>query len=201
MKVHSSLIGMLIVCLTASILSSCSRSPRVTFYTLNSATRPETYAVSESPFSLEIGPITIPEMYDRPQLVVRTDSNRVELLENHRWAAPLKSEIQRVIAGDLEVMLKPARVASYPQNAGMDADFRVLVDIQRFDVTGGKGVDLEALWSLSRNGELLKRGKTSVRESVSGSSTDAMVAAYGRALGTVSRDIAQAVTAGNTASR
>jgi ABC-type uncharacterized transport system auxiliary subunit len=75
----------------------------------------------------------------------------------------------------------------------------VRIDIQRFDMTPGKGVDLEALWSVSHKGEVLKHGRTTARESVSGSDNGTLVAAYGRALGTVSRDIAQGVAAGKAA--
>jgi uncharacterized lipoprotein YmbA len=184
------MIGILIMCLTASVLSGCSRSPRVAFYTLNSGIRHESIDAPEPACSVEIGPATIPDLYDRPQLVLRSDANRVEILESHRWASPLKSEIPRIIADDLAIMLAPARVSTYPQNAGLDADLRVLIDIRRFDMTPGKGIAFEALWSISRSGELLKRGITLVHEPVSSFGNDALVAACDRALATVSRDIA-----------
>jgi uncharacterized lipoprotein YmbA len=198
MKKYRSLTGMLMVCLTACVLISCSRSPRIAFYTLSSETKPDPGAFGGAFYSIVVGPVSIPELYDRPQLVTRVDSNRVEILENHQWASPLKGEISRTIANDLALLLKSSRVAVYPQNTESDTDIRVRIDIQRFDMTPGKDVDLEALWSLSSKGEVLIRGKTSVREPVSGSDNEALVAAYGRALGTVSRDIAQAITAGKT---
>jgi len=199
MKVHSSLAGILMICLTACILSSCSRSPRVAFYTLSSETKPDPGAVGGAFYSIVVGPVSIPELYDRPQLVARVDSNRVEILEFHQWASPLKSEISRTIANDLALLLRSSRVAVYPGNTETDTDIRVRIDIQRFDMTPGKGVELEALWSLSRKGEVLKRGKTAAREPVSGGDNGTLVAAYGRALGTVSRDIAQGVAAGKAA--
>jgi uncharacterized lipoprotein YmbA len=190
MNMFRTSIIILLLFLAASVLSGCSRSPRVAFYTLNSVTGPEPAAVSGSPYSLVIGPATIPDLYDRPQLVLRLDTNRVEILESHRWASPLKSEIPRIIAEDLTIMLAPARVTTYPQSGGQEADFRVLLDVQRFDMTPGKGIDFETLWSISRSGELLKRRKTSVHEPVNSFGNDALVAAYDRALATVSRDIA-----------
>lgn len=107
------------------------------FYTLNVA------ATNEAPApplnSVAIGPITLPDLLDRPQLVVRTSDNRVDILETHRWAESLKSEIPRIIAADLGILLKPAHVSTYPQNAGLEADYRVLLDIQRFEMTVEEG--------------------------------------------------------------
>jgi len=187
--------GMTTLCVAVALLAGCSRSPRVTFYTLNAVASPE--ATAPAPASVAVGPVTLPELQDQPQLVVRIDANRVDVLEIHRWAAPLKSEIPRIIAADLAVLLKPAQVSVYPQNAGMDADYRVLVDIQRFEMTDGKGVDLDALWSVRRAGgdASKKTGRSVISEPAGAAGYEALVAAQSRALAAVSRDLAQALRA------
>jgi len=178
-------------CLAVAILAGCS-SPRVAYYTLNATATPDAPALVLGPVA--IGPVTLPDALDRPQLVVRTGANRVEILETHRWAESLKSEIPRIIALDLAVLLKPARVSAYPQNAGLDADYRVLVDIQRIEMTAGEGVTLEALWSVRRTGGgSPKTGRTLVSEAVGAAGYDALVAAQSRALVAVSRDLAQSL--------
>src|SRR5512136_3133438 len=113
MKLQRPITGMTTLCLTVALLAGCSSSPRVTFYTLNVAATNETSAPPIN--SVAIGPITLPDLLDRPQLVVRTSANRVDILETHRWAESLKSEIPRIIAQDLALLLKPARVSAYPQ--------------------------------------------------------------------------------------
>jgi hypothetical protein len=184
--------GMTTLCVAVALLAGCSRSPRVTFYTLNAVASPE--ATAPAPASVAVGPVTLPELQDQPQLVVRIDANRVDVLEIHRWAAPLKSEIPRIIAEDLAILLKPARVSVYPQNAGMDADYRILVDIQRFEMTDGKGVDLDALWSVRRTaGGTPKTGRSVVSEPAVAAGYEALVAAQSRALAAVSRNLAQAL--------
>jgi uncharacterized lipoprotein YmbA len=194
MKIYRSLSGILMVCLTACVLCSCSRSPRIAFYTLSSETKPDPSAAGGAFYSIVVGPVSIPELYDRPQLVTRVDSNRVEILENHQWASPLKGEISRTIANDLALLLKSSRVAVYPWNTESDTDIRVWIDIQRFDMTAGKGVDLEASWILKRNGGVPPRhGKTVAHEAVGGMGNDLLVAAHGRVLAAVSRDIAEAL--------
>ena len=146
---------------------------------------------------MAIGPVTLPEVLDRPLLVVRTNANRVDILEFNRWAAPLKSEIPRIIAEDLTILLKPARVSTYPQNAGVDTDYRILVDVQRFEMTAGEGVALDALWSVHHAGSDApkKTGRSVVSEPAGAAGYDALVAAQSRALAAVSRDLAQALRA------
>jgi uncharacterized lipoprotein YmbA len=192
MKMRCSITGMTTLCLAVALLAGCSSSPRVTFYTLNIAATNEAPAPSLN--SVAIGPITLPDLLDRPQLVVRTSTNRVDILETHRWAESPKSEIPRIIAADLGILLEPARVSTYPQNAGLEADYRVLLDIQRFDMTAGEGVGLEALWSVrSSDGGVPKTGRTVVCEPAGAAGYDALVAAQSRALAAVSRDLAQAL--------
>ncbi len=200
MMMHRFPTAMTILCLTAALLAGCSRSPRVTFYTLSATASSE--AAAPAAVSVAVGPVTLPSLVDQPQLVVRTSLNQVDILEIHRWAEPLKSGITRIIAADLAVLLPQARVSSYPQNAGLDADYRVQVDIQGLEMTAGKGVDLDALWSVRHTGEgAPKTGRSVVSEPVSAAGYDALVAAQSRALAVVSRDLAQALRAVSTAPR
>jgi uncharacterized lipoprotein YmbA len=176
-------------------LAGCGTSPRETYYTLSAGGTMDGAAPASgvSTYSVAVGPITLPEVVDRPQLVLRVGPNEVTFVELHRWAGPLKSEIPRVIADNLAGYLNVKQVAAYPQNAGDNAEYRVLVDIQRFDSTLGESVTIDALWTIKRQSDGAARtGRSSARESSSGS-YDAMVAAHSRALATVSREIAEAI--------
>lgn len=177
--------------------SGCGRSPGVTFYTLN-AMAPESAAPTTPPPAVAVGPITLPELIDRPQLVIRVAANRVDMLETHRWAESLRSEITRVLAENLARRLRPARVSAYQQSASNDAEYRVLVDIQRFETIPGDGVTIEALWSVRRAavGAVSRKGRSLVREPAGGTDYEALVAAHGRALAAISGDIAQALREG-----
>lgn len=182
------------ITLTAALLAGCSRSPRVMFYTLDiSGTAESTPFMGES---VSIGPVTLPDLLDRAQLVVRTSANNVAILESHRWAESLKSEIPRVIAGNLSGMIKPARVATWQQNSGLDARYRILIDIQRLELTEGKGVVLEALWTIrTADGVVVKSGRSEVNQTVATSGYAALVAAQSQSLTAVSRDLAVALRA------
>jgi uncharacterized lipoprotein YmbA len=182
--------------LTISSLSGCFGSPRETYYTLSAgaAVTAAPSASGESAYSIAVGPITLPEVVDRPQFVLRVGPNEVTFVELHRWAGPLKSEIPRIIADNLAVDLNVKRVAAYPQSAGENATYRVLVDIQRFDSTLGESVTIDALWTVKRVSDgALRTGRSTARESGSGGTYEAMVAAHSRALAAISREIADAL--------
>ena len=187
----SSLLALLFWLVAAT---GCARSPKVTFYTLEPAAGTPPAASGPVQSTIAVGAITLPEVVDRQQLVVRGDGSRVVILEMHRWGGPLKSEIPRLLAENLRRLLGTDRVSADPQNAGRDADIRVLVDIQRFEAIPGESVTVDAFWTIrSTAGGASKTGRSLVREPVRGTGYDAIVAAYSRALGVVSTDIARAV--------
>ena len=131
-------------------------------------------------------------MVDRPQLVLRSSVNRVEIAEQARWAAPLKSEIPRVIADHLTRLLDGARTSTSAQRATGVPDYRVLLDVQRFESAPHESATIQALWEVrGRTGAPLT-GRSLVTES-SGAGYDELVAAHSRALAAVSRDIAEAI--------
>ena len=182
--------------LTISLLTGCASSPNESFYTLSAGVpvNVATPANGESAYSIAVGPITLPEVVDRPQIVLRASPNEVIIVELHRWAEPLRSEIPRIIADNLTADLNVKRVAAYPQSAGDNADYRVLVDIQRFDSTMGESVTIDALWTVKRVSDgALRTGRSMARESTGGGTYEAVVAAHSRALATISHEIAEAI--------
>jgi uncharacterized protein len=182
--------------LTISSLTGCASSPNESFYTLSAGVpvNGTTPASGESAYSIAVGPITLPEVVDRPQIVLRASPNEVIIVELHRWAEPLRSEIPRIIADNLTADLNVKRVAAYPQSAGDNADYRVLVDIQRFDSTMGESVTIDALWTVKRVSDgALRTGRSMARESTGGGTYEAVVAAHSRALAKISHEIAEAI--------
>ena len=145
-------------------------------------------------YSVSVGPVTLPEIVDRPQLVVRVGANQVVLLDDHRWAEPLRDGIPRVVAENLAQLLGARQVVSYLNNVSFDPEYRVLLDIQRFESMPGQTVTIDALWTVRpASGGEPKRGRSAAREQTGGDGYDALVTAYGRALATVSRDISEAI--------
>ncbi|MFL9945949.1 PqiC family protein [Paraburkholderia agricolaris] len=179
-------------CLGAIVLTlvaGCATSPPSQFYTLSPVQLVE-LRPAVKPVAIAIGPVTVPDLVDRPQIVSRVDENRVSIDEFARWADPLKSQIARVIAADLTQCLPGSIVSVYPQRADDNA-YRVSVDVQSFDSATSGTVMLAAIWSVRapKRGEPVG-GRTVVREVVSGPGYNALVSAYSRALASVARAIA-----------
>jgi hypothetical protein len=192
---HFGLIAALV--LAASALAACG-SPTPRYYMLSAPEQPAAKGV----YSVAVGPVTVPDSVDRPQLVLRTGANEVTIAEQSRWAESPKTGIPRVIAANLAQALGDAYVSAYPQGIGSDVDYRVAVDIQRFESAPGDAATVEALWTVSAakdKGGAPRSGRSLAREPVQGKDYDALVAAHGRALASISRDIAEAVRAARAA--
>jgi uncharacterized lipoprotein YmbA len=176
-------------------LAACGSSPKERYYTLTAAAEPAAVAEGAAP-SIAVGPVTVPERVDQPQLVVQVAANQVAIYDLHRWASPLKVEIARVIAANLARDLGTARVWVYAQTVLPNPDYQVLVDVQRFDSAPGEAVTIDALWTIRRAaGGAPRTGRSTVREPAAGAGVDALVAAHSRALARLSRDIAAAIRA------
>ena len=141
-----------------------------------------------------IGVVSVPELVDRPQIVVNAGDNKVDIDEFARWADSLKSQIPRVIRADLAQQLNGARVAASPMGGDPAAAYRVQIDVPRFEAALGDAATVEVLWSVSPSGKGLRaEGRSTVRKPCAGPGFDAVVAAYSQALGAVSQDIASAI--------
>jgi uncharacterized protein len=173
-------------------LAGC-KSPNASFYTLSpDATLTTTGAPVQT--TIVVGPVTVPELVDRPQIVTRVSDNEVALNEFARWGEPLKSGIARTIAADLARLLGTPQVAVAGQAGLVREATRVRVDIVRFDSVPGDSVTIDAQWVVRVPGKPLPvSGRTVAHESVASAGNDALVAAHSRALAAVSHDIAAAI--------
>ncbi len=175
-----------------AILAGCA-SPDSRFYTLSASPAP---AGPASNLSVVVGPVTVPAAVDRPQIVVSMGPNQVRLDEFNRWAAPLQSNIARVVAENLVALLGTPRVATAPQTLSADADYRVAIEVQRFESAPGEAATFDAVWTVRRTKSGASRtGRTTVREPVPDRGYDALAAAHSHAVERLSRDIADAVRA------
>jgi len=185
-----------IVLAILAVLSGCAGSPKINFYTLDAPPYPEVHGTDASRLSILLGPVTLMEIVDRPQLVIRTGGNRVEVIDTSRWAQPLKGETARVLAANLAREMGTLQVYLHGQGMASDHDIRVTVDILRFESLPGVAASLEALWSVRRkDGGAPLAGRSVVREAVQIDGYEPLVAAHSRALARVSRDIAAAIRA------
>jgi uncharacterized lipoprotein YmbA len=173
-----------------ALLAGCATAPSK-FYALSSTAAGD--GATPVPCAVLVGPVSVPAPVDRPEFVVEVSPNRVELDEFNRWASPLNDAIARAVAGDLAVLLASPDVAVAPL-ANFHPDYRVTINVQRFDSIAGQSVLIDAVWAVHPSGGGTTRsGRTTAREVVSEESFDALAAAHSRALAQVSGDIAAAI--------
>lgn len=176
----------------AFALTACASSPQVQYFVLNPAVQGPSPLKSEAP-SIAVGPVNVPELIDQPRIVLQLSGNQVALQEYQRWGSPLKGEIARVIAANLQQALGTARVWPYLQMPVPEADVQVLIDVRRFESRLGEGVDVEIGWALKRQGAIVRSGQSLASESTQGTSYNDLAAAHSRALARISREIAGAI--------
>lgn len=182
-----------VLAVIAIALAACAGSPtKENFYTLSGPQAPMP-AAGAAPPSVFVGPVTVPEAVDRLPMVLRTTANQVEISDAHRWAEPLKASIPRVLAETLMRELATPDVRFARTSSSLDADFRVAVDVQRFESSLDQGATVDALWTVTPRQGRPRSGRSTVSEPAASADPGGVAAAHSRALERVGRDIAAAM--------
>lgn len=187
----------LVAVLVAALLTGCSTTKPSRFYTLSIPSELDTGTTTmQTEYgAIGLGPVSIPQYLDRPQIVTRDGPNRFEIAEFDRWAGALKDNLSRTLAEDLTRLIPSARISTHPWRRATPVDFQIPVDVVRMDGELGKEVVLIAQWQiLSADGstQLLSR-RSSFSEAVAGQGYEEMVAAQSRAVAALAREIADAL--------
>ncbi len=189
----------LVVTFTTLLLTGCgSSSPRVDFYTLNPLTGMQAEAntpAADQKLSIGVGPVEIPEMLDRPQIVTRSGPNKLKIDEFHRWAGRLDESFARVLAENISLLLGTDQVAVYPWQTDFKPRYRIALEIRYFEGQWGKDVLLEALWRVTsqESQQTHTVRKSVIREPLSATNYEELVAVKSRAIAQLSREIVQEI--------
>lgn len=188
-----------ILAAVALLLSGCASSPSSRFYTLTPLSPQETKQSfpAANAVSVSIAPVEIPDYLERPQIVTRDGHNELNLAEFDRWAGSLSENISAVLAENLGLLLGSDRVYVYPLMRAENADYAVAMRILRLDGTLGDRVLLKAQWTLSSGPDKkdVARRISTFTERLNDKGYQAMVAAVGRTLEQLSREIAREIPA------
>lgn len=181
-----------LLCALAALAAGCS-SPPVKYYTLSAVASPTS---APSKISVVVGPVAVPSVIDRPQIVVTSSANQVSVDEFSRWASPVQDDLARVVADNLVALLGTPRVTLSQSSLGAEVDYRVQLEVRNFESAPGKYASLDAVWSVRRlkDGKT-ETGRTSVRENVDGEGFEPLAAAHSRGIARLSQEIADAIRA------
>jgi uncharacterized lipoprotein YmbA len=187
--------GFILLCL-GSLLTACATPPS-NFYTLESQSRsPATANTAIAKKRLiGIGPLSLPALVDRRQIVTHTENNGIQIAEFDLWAAPLKDNVLAVLSKNVASLQPNAIVRTYPWNAFGDVDYRVIVDISRFDTQLGKSANLEASWAImeEKNHTIVSNGQTNIKQPLNDATYNSAAQALSKLLSELSQQIALAL--------
>lgn len=145
---------------------------------------------------LGVGPVSLPERLNRPEIVTWVDANMLHLAEFDKWAAPLQDSFTRVLAENLSSLVPTDQVTIYPWTSEARIDYEVRVDVSRFEGSLGKDCSLVARWSIVRRADKQTTAGRSSHTEPAGDSYATLVAAQSRLIAALSRDIVAALGSG-----
>jgi uncharacterized lipoprotein YmbA len=180
-------------------LAACTRTRPTMFYTLVTAAGPPKARRPGKGLVVGLGPITLPQYLDRPDIVTREGANQMRLAEFHQWAQPLEPMLTQIMAEDLLVLLGAEDVIPVPQRRDVPLDQVVEADVNRFEADEAGEVVLDARWRVYRGDDdtLTTSGRSLITEQGAPvPDYDAIVAAMSRAVGQLSAEIAFAIVGG-----
>jgi len=167
------------------------------FYVLHALDSPEAERKADIPGAgvIGVGPVTLPQYLNRPQLMIRVSQNEYQVAPFAQWAEPLRDNFIGVLADNLSVLLETDKIAVFPWKTYTPIDYKVEVDVIRFDGEKGGDVRLHARWIIfGKDGKtLLRIRKSSFSAPADAGNYGAMVSAMSQTLADLSREIADSI--------
>ncbi len=180
------------------LLSSCMSTPPTHFYVLEplSSEPPPVSTATEKKRQIGIGPVSIPALLERKQIVTRLPDNSVTLAEFHQWASPLKDHVAQVLTHNLATLQPSDLIRAYPWSAYGAVDYRVIIEIIRFDTHPEQSVNLEANWTImdEKNHTLISNGHSKIEHRLDDPSYPSAVKALGKILSEFSQELSVALS-------
>ncbi|MFO1154931.1 MAG: PqiC family protein [Rhodospirillales bacterium] len=191
-------VGSVIAVAAVSFVAGCASTPPTNFYTLSSVVPATQGGSAQAPAAVvAIGPVSLPDYIDRPQIVTRESAYAVKVASYDQWAGPLTDMVPRVLIDNVAAGLPQDRVVGFPRVSGTSFDYRIAVDITRFDADPSGTATLVAHWQIYdrvARRALLVTDDTFVRQAAN-TSYEAIVAAMSGTLADLSDRLADDVAA------
>lgn len=183
--------------LVAILVAGCATTPTYTFYTLSAmqVVDPTPQAADRGgDTTISLSPVSFPSYLDRPQIVTRPTAHTLAIHEFRRWGGSLEADFVRVLGENLSTLLDTQRIFLPRQNVPFTIDYRVAIDVKRFDGDLGGQVVLDVDWMIitQENKERVVVRKSVIREDVDSRDYESLVSAQSQAVEKLSREIAVA---------
>jgi uncharacterized lipoprotein YmbA len=177
-------------------LAACGASEPTRFYLLSPG-QPATAPTGRGPLVF-VDQATVAPYLDRAQLVTRVTPDQVAFADVRTWGEPLTSMVTRYVVDGLGNRFGPDRVMETPGRREPVPDFRLAIDVQRFDGDQAGVMVVDARWTLlaGPDDRFIATGRERITEQADDpASWDSRVAALGCALARFSGELAEVVSA------
>ena len=175
---------------------ACLRSQaKVHYYTLARGAPFEARGAAAQ-YTVQVAPVSVPEVLDRPELVLRVSDTELAVDDDHRWAEPLRTGIARAVAESLARELHGAAVSTAQQGATKpSSDVELTIDLQRLDVSLTGGVTIDVAWTArwAKDGTIRSGRSTARLQDAPPGGYDGAVTACALALDAVGSDIGRSI--------
>jgi uncharacterized lipoprotein YmbA len=138
------------------VLAACSSTaPTVRLHTLMPAELVPSGAApgartGAATIAIVLEPIRVPAQVDQPQWLVRLPDDSLAVLEQERWASPLRDELRDALLEELAAGYGAVEARSAV--AGSAPPVRIAVDVRRFESLPGREARSDGSWTLAGGG-------------------------------------------------
>jgi uncharacterized protein len=145
---------------------------------------------------LGLGPVKIPGYLDTQHIVRTGGGGSVEYLQNAFWAESLQDAFARALLYRTGARIGTAHTVAFPWYATTRVDYKVPVDVLRFEATSDGRAVLDARWSVEdvASNRVLYSTESVIEETAGGDATT-VVDALNRCIDRLADAIAAAVVA------
>lgn len=181
--------------LSGLLLTACAATPPTNFYVLEALSQPSVSTTAGKKPLIGIGPLNLPALIERKQIVTRRENNAIQMAEFDQWAAPLKDNILAVLSKNIAAQQPDMAIKSYPWAVYGEMDYRVIIDISRFDSQLSQAAYLEASWSIMREKDhrIIRNGQTRLTQALNDDRYEGVVGASNKLLNVFSQQLSLAL--------
>jgi uncharacterized lipoprotein YmbA len=127
-------------------LAGCGSAPTARYYVLSPLESAP--PAQKRDVAVVVASVRLPQYLDRPEIVTRDGASRLQLADFAQWGGSLRQDMTRVLIENLGRLLGSERVVGAANAPRAAPDYRVEVEILRFERAADGRVQLAARWWL-----------------------------------------------------
>jgi len=177
------------------VLTACAGNKRPTqYYLLKPLNLRDIQQQGTEGNVIGIGPVSLPQYLDRPQIITFTDDYTLSISEFHQWAEPLQNNFTRILIENLSALLPNSRFEAYPWKSSIKTNHQVTVSIDHFDLNTNTAL-LSAHWTIetARNRIIQRHYSTRIEKPLPDTQYKSKISTLSKLLALLSLEIAESI--------